>query len=37
MKFNFDNKLFVALGKVVDCAILSVLWLIIHGTILYST
>ena len=27
MKFNFDNKLFVALGKVVDCAILSVLWL----------
>ena len=33
MKFNFDNKLFVALGKVVDCAI----WGIIHGTILYST
>ena len=28
MKFNFDNKLFVALGKVVDCAILSVLWLV---------
>ena len=28
MKFSFDNKLFGALGKVVDCVILSVLWLV---------
>ena len=28
MKFNFDNKLFGALGKAVDCVILSVLWLV---------
>ena len=28
MKFSFDNKIFGALGKVVDCVILSVLWLV---------
>lgn len=28
MKFSFDNKIFGALGKAVDCVILSVLWLV---------
>ena len=28
MKLSFDNKIFGALGKAVDCVILSVLWLV---------
>ena len=28
MRFNLDNPVFTALGKVVDCAWLSILWLL---------
>jgi uncharacterized membrane protein YesL len=28
MKFNFDNRVFAALGKLVDCVILCALWLL---------
>ena len=47
MRFNLDNPVFTALGKVVDCAWLSILVIMLpaggydrglfHGNVLYGT